>query len=133
MSVPSSFRFHKLWLALGWLLVLAVVYLSLTPHPPEIPVEQGDKLSHVMAYAAQMLWFAQIYPARRARTAWALAFVALGVGLEFAQLFTDYRTFDVADMTADALGVAAGWIAAPPRLPNVLQWLDFRLRPRAGG
>ena len=34
--------------------------------------------------------------------------LALGVALEFMQGWTDYRTFDVADMAADALGVAVG-------------------------
>jgi hypothetical protein len=27
-------------------------------------------------------------------------------------------------MVADAIGVAAGWVFAPPRLPNYLHWLE---------
>jgi hypothetical protein len=41
--------------------------------------------------------------------------VALGIGLEYAQMLTDTRTFQVADMVADGIGVALGWLAAPPR------------------
>ncbi len=54
--------------------------------------------------------------------------VALGIALEYAQRATGYRSFEVADMVADALGVAIGWLAAPPRLPNVLSWAEKRLR-----
>jgi VanZ family protein len=52
--------------------------------------------------------------------------VALGIALEYAQRATGYRSFEVADMAADALGVAVGWLAAP-RLPNFLSWAEKRL------
>jgi hypothetical protein len=54
--------------------------------------------------------------------------VALGIALEFVQGWTDYRTFEVADMVADALGVAVGWALAPPRLPNFLQLIEKFVR-----
>ncbi len=50
--------------------------------------------------------------------------VALGIAMEYAQRATGYRTFEVADMIADAFGVAIGWLAAPPRLPNFLVWAE---------
>src|SRR5690349_16906989 len=106
---------RKLWLAAGWLLVLAIIYLSLTPHPIDIPVEQGDKIGHLLAYGALMLWFAQVYVKKRQRIVVAAASIALGVGLEFAQLLTDTRMFEVADMLADGTGVLIGWALAPPR------------------
>ncbi|HEV8517264.1 MAG TPA: VanZ family protein [Burkholderiales bacterium] len=120
LPVKDRLRFRALWLAIGWALVLTVVYLSLTPHPISIPVEQGDKVGHVVAYAALMLWFAQIYSPSRRRLLLAVALVALGIGLEFAQLFTETRTFEIADMLADGTGVAIGWLAAPPRTINFL-------------
>jgi hypothetical protein len=66
------------------------------------------------------VWFAQLAARAPARVAYAALFVALGVGLEFAQRATGYRVFEVADMMADALGVAIGWVAAPPRGPHLL-------------
>jgi len=120
ISVGDRLRFHTLWLAIGWALVLTVVYLSLTPHPISIPVEQGDKVGHVVAYAALMLWFAQIYSPSQRRLLLAVALAALGIALEFAQLLTDTRTFEIADMLADGAGVAIGWLAAPPRTINFL-------------
>jgi VanZ family protein len=108
------------WLVLGWLLVLFVIYLSLTPEPMQVPGEQGDKFGHVFAYAALMSWFANLYELPARRLQFAIGFVALGVALEFVQRWTGYRSFDVADMAADAVGVAVGWLVAPPRIPNYL-------------
>jgi hypothetical protein len=51
----------------------------------------------------------------------AAGFVALGIALEFVQGWTGFRFFSYADMAADAAGVMLGWLAAPPRLPSLLQ------------
>src|SRR5262245_22602982 len=111
---------RRVWRAIGFCLVAIVVWLSLTPHPIDIPVEQGDKLGHFIAYATLMFWFAQLDRRHRMRIAYAAGFVALGIALEFAQRLTDYRTFDTADMGADALGVLFAWVASPPRGPDVI-------------
>ena len=117
-------RWLPLWLAIGWLLVAAVIYLSLTPTPPEIAVPQGDKVGHVLAYAVLMFWFVQIYERTRSRVLFALGFVLLGIGLEFVQGLTETRQFEVADMIADAVGVALGWILGPPRTGNLLSSVE---------
>ena len=114
---------HKLrpfWLALGWMLVLLVIYLSLTPAPIELEIRQGDKLSHALAYLVLMSWFANLYETRVQHAGFALGFIVLGIGLEFLQGWTGYRSFEVADMVAGAVGVAMGWLLAPPRTPNYL-------------
>ncbi len=121
-------RARPLWLVIGWMLVLLVIVLSLAPVPVEVPVEGGDKFGHVAAYAALMLWFANIYELPVRRGMLAIAFVALGIALEFAQGWTDYRTFELADMAADVLGVAVGWALAPPRLPNFLRGIEKFVR-----
>jgi len=124
-SGQLRFRYRTLWLVMGWALVLAIVYLSLTPHPIEIQVEEGDKMGHLLAYGTLMLWFAQLYDTTKARCLLAVGCVALGVGLEFAQIFTDARSFELADMAADAAGAGIGWVLAPPRLFNFL----FHIEP----
>jgi len=121
-------RIASYWKAAGWMLVLAIITLSLTPAPPHLNLEQGDKLGHFAAYALVTLWFAQLYAGLRQRIWLALGMVALGIALEYAQRATGYRSFEVADMVADALGVAIGWLLAPPRLPNFLAWAEKRLR-----
>jgi len=108
MMIEAPVRFLRLRLGIGFLLIAGVVYLSLTPHPIEVPGEQGDKYGHIVAYLTLMIWFAAIYRARGPRIGLAIAFVLLGVVLECLQRLTGYRTFDVADMVADAFGV---WLA----------------------
>jgi len=110
---------RRVWAGIGWFGVALLIYLSLTPNPPEIPVEQGDKLGHVMAYAVSMLWWAQLYFARKRWRA-AVGLLALGVGLEYVQGWTGYRTFDYVDMATNLVGIAIGWLLAPPRLPSLL-------------
>ena len=113
-------RWQMMWLASAWLLVGVVVYLSLARIDVDISADDGDKVGHVFAYAAMTFWFMQVYVALGARCAIAVALVVLGVVLEFLQGHTGYRTFDYADMIANAAGVAAAWIASPPRTPSVV-------------
>jgi VanZ family protein len=98
-------------LAIGWAAVAAVIYLSLTPAPPQVELDGGDKLGHFLAYAALAYWFGQFY-LYRTRAAYALGFVAMGIALEFAQGALGYRSLELADMAANTLGAAAGWAAA---------------------
>ena len=39
-------------LAIGWGWAAVIVWLSLTPAPPKLDFEHGDKLGHFLAYAA---------------------------------------------------------------------------------
>ena len=99
------------WKAGGYLLILTVIVLSLVPHGPEIDIEQGDKLGHFMAYGSLMFWFSQLEVSRK-RLLWALAFVAMGIGLELLQSLTTYRSYDPMDMAANTAGVILGGLLA---------------------
>ena len=110
---------RPVWLALGWAMVGAVVWLSLTPSPPKLDFEASDKLGHLLGYGTLMFWFSQLYVERRARIAYAAGFAAMGVALEFVQGELGYRTYEVFDMYANGLGVLLGWAAALV-LPAVL-------------
>jgi len=103
---------RPVWLALGWGLVAAIVWLSLTPSPPKVDFEQSDKVGHFLAYGSLMFWFSQLYVAPKTRLAYAAGFAAMGVALEFIQGWTGYRDFEVYDMLANGTGVALGWGAA---------------------
>jgi VanZ family protein len=122
---PTALR--RAWRVIGVGLVLFVIWVSLTPNPIDIPVEHGDKLGHIAAYATLMFWFAQLHKRHRTRLAYAIGFITLGVALEFAQRLTDYRTFEVADMGADSVGVLFAWIASPPRGPDVIGFVERML------
>ena len=65
-----------------------------------------------------MFWFCQIYALQKIRLFHGIAFLVMGVGLEVLQGLSGLREYDAMDMLANAVGVAAGWLAARllPRL-----------------
>jgi hypothetical protein len=75
------------------MLVLSVIWLSLTPAPIEIPVAEGDKLGHLLAYGTLMVWFSNVYEKLTPRVIFAFGFAAMGIALEFVQGWTGFRTF----------------------------------------
>jgi VanZ family protein len=101
--------------------VVVILWLSLTPQPPHVDFGSSDKVGHFLAYGTLMFWFCQLYRAMRTRVAYAAGFIAMGVAIEFLQRASGYRSFEVYDMVADALGVLLGWavaLAAPPFLKS---------------
>jgi glycopeptide antibiotics resistance protein len=80
----------------------------------------SDKLGHFAAYGLLMFWFCKLYLERRTKALYGLSFVAMGVGLEYIQGALGFRTFEVFDMYANALGVLLGWALAliTPRIPT---------------
>ena len=116
---------RKIWLTLGGLWVVAVFYLSLMPIPPQPFVFDGvDKLQHALAYALLMLWFCQVYVARKPRISLLLSLVAMGISIEILQGMSGYRYFEYADMLANSTGVLIGWGLARTRMGRVFTMLD---------
>jgi VanZ family protein len=115
-----SLRYLRLWQAIGLCLVALVVYLSLTSDPPSMETVGGDKVGHFLAYLTLMAWHVQIYCSPLARLKLALAFVALGVMLEFLQGLTGVRTPDVYDGLAGIAGVLSGWLLAATRFDSCI-------------
>jgi hypothetical protein len=126
-ACAAQLRWLRLWQSIGLLLCVVVVYLTLKDEPVAIGTTHGGRFDHVLAYVVLMLWHAQVYASRRSRLAWALGLVAMGIVLEFLQRLTETRTFSVLDMLANAGGVGIGWLAAPPRSPNFLRYVERRL------
>jgi VanZ family protein len=92
------------------MLVAAVIYLSLSTTVIALPWDPGGKYAHVAAYAVVMFFFAYAYRAARAAVLVAAALLALGIGLEYVQAYSGYRTFERTDMVADAVGIGLGWL-----------------------
>ena len=121
-DTPSR-RHRRLWLLLGWGMVFSVFVLSLIP--VDIDLGEGrDKIAHFVAYGSLSFWFAMLFEGRVRQIGIALAFAAMGVGIEFLQGLTDYRTFEVGDMVANATGAALGWGVAQTPLANALDWAE---------
>ncbi len=102
-------RFRRFWVLLGVLLVLATLYVCLRPagtDPPWFP--NVDKLQHFTAYLVLTAWFGALLE-RPLYLSLVAAMLALGGGIELAQSAMALgRTADLADVFANALGVAAG-------------------------
>ena len=112
--------------------MLFVAWLSLTPNPIQTTELDGVDTGHLSAYFTLMAWWAQLVRRGWPRVAVAAALVGLGIGLEFAQALTGYRTFDLADMRDNALGVAAGFALALTPLGEALRALERRVGGSAG-
>lgn len=130
LSVRQPLRWFGLWSALGWMLVLWVVYESLTPNPIQTPdIEYGDKIGHFMAYFLMMGWFVQLY--QRGWQRWLLLlFITLGVAIEFIQGQSPYRLFEYADMAANSLGASTAWLLAHGPFSAQLLRIEQRLVPK---
>jgi VanZ family protein len=127
-STLRPFARPRLWLGVwvfGWMLAIV---LSLI-HPPHIGIDlpDSDKVGHLLAYATLSAWAVMLFATRRAWWLAALALVALGVGMEFAQgALTDYRMRDPRDAIANTLGVGLGLLVGLGRVQRLLQALDRR-------
>jgi len=120
-------KLRRIWLALGAGWVATVMYLSLTPNPPE-PMHflNADKLEHALAYGFLMLWFCQVYQQRAPRILIASLLVALGVGIEYLQRMTAYRVFDYADMLTNVAGVLLSMMLASIGLGHIGVMLESK-------
>jgi VanZ family protein len=130
-----AFARPRLWAGVwvfGWCLAIA---LSLIPPPPvHFDVPDSDKLGHLLAYFTLSAWAVNLFERRRAWWFAALALVALGVGMEWAQgALTDTRMRDPRDAIANTLGVLLGLTVGWNRLQFVVQALDRRWFGRVPG
>jgi VanZ family protein len=103
-----ALRHPRLWLAIGWLLVVLAFVGSIVPVrelPGALP---SDKLQHIAAYALLALWFAGIYPRSR--------YVVIGIGLFLMGIVVEWaqgamqlgRQSDLRDVIANSIGIVAG-------------------------
>ena len=119
-------RYPKMWLALGWVLVLGVVTGSLLPGPKLPSFGVSDKVMHAASYFLLMVWFAGLY--RRAfHPLIGLVLLALGVTLDLLQGMTETRSFDPRDIVANALGILSGLVLSVLLLEGWCQRLERRL------
>lgn len=100
-------RYPRLWMLPGWILVVGVIVGSVIPDAPLRALNVTDDIMHASSYGVLMMWFAGLYA--RNRQAWiALGVLTLGLAMEIIQSRISYRTFDLFDLRANALGVLVG-------------------------
>ena len=93
--------------------VLVVIWTSLAPLDPDatplLPI--SDKWLHALAYA--VLGFLVTLAMRTRRPVLVMcSIIVLGLALEIVQGQTGYRTYDLIDLLADAVGAFGGILAA---------------------
>ena len=128
---PAELIYRNLWVIVAWVLVVAVVYLSLVPSPPQVPGRLGDKGGHVLAYASPMFWFGCLY-AGRARSRAAVGLALMGLVLELLQGLGDHRVAEPMDMVANLSGIVVGWTLAHTRASRLLALCDAWLARSRG-
>jgi len=102
-------RHATLWRAVGWLMLLSIAIAMALPTPAvDIELENADKWVHVFAFGILGGWTAQLYPFSRALLWRALGLLAFAAGTELMQVLIPWRSGDVADLAADAVGIALG-------------------------
>ena len=101
-----------------------IIVGSLVPPPAQLDMVHYDKANHLIIYAVLMGWFTQLIGVRKLQFAYMLGFFSMGAGLEFLQAQTSYRSFELADMVANGVGVFIGWVISITLMPGCLTKLD---------
>lgn len=106
MNIP-----RKYLVLMGWVMVIAVVVLSLIPISGAIPeVKNGDKIGHFIAYFSLMIWFSWLYKKPWVRNLYGIGFIILGGVMEILQSMTVYRMGDIEDFHVNTIGVIIGFV-----------------------
>ena len=123
-------RYFRIWLSLGWIMIILMCYLSLSSEPTNFNIELKhiDKLGHFSSYLLLMFWFSQLYKTKRARLYCAILFIVMGALLEVLQGLGGVRYFEYADILANTLGVVIAWSITKGRLSNVFISFEQKLR-----
>lgn len=111
-ALAGALRAAWFWRLALLLLVCAVTWLALTPHPEQYQDRfiAWDKLNHLLAFAALTVAGALGFVGARVRVA--AGMFAFGVLIEVLQSFTPNRSASGLDLLADVLGIAAGFVVA---------------------
>jgi VanZ family protein len=132
IQMPSSKRVFQItepaclrrWLRALWFFAILIVSIGSLLPDDSAPIKAlselpfSDKMEHFVAYA-----FLAFLPAIHERLRWiavaAVAVIALGIGLEFCQLYSGWRAFEIADVIADTFGVCVGLAIGVPIQPVI--------------
>ncbi|WP_118138404.1 VanZ family protein [Oceanicella sp. SM1341] len=101
---------RRFWQLAALVTLGLVAWLSLTPSPPQIrraPPELAYLVHVLMHFGIGLTLLLAAGPRRRRRRLAFALMAGLVVGLEFAQTRVPHRSFDPADMAANALGALA--------------------------
>ena len=118
-----------LWWSLGICLLALITALSLLPlRGPQIDLPSSDKLNHAFAYIVLMLYFGQLVGNDLRRRLWVVvALIGYGALIECLQSVMPPRSAEWADLAADLVGIAIGWLLLRSPLGRTLVAFEQRL------
>lgn len=112
MTLPRL-PWRRLWWIAWFSGLLGLLVLSLLPVPgPPPAIPHWDKLLHTLAYTLLMGWAVPLCTTTRHRAYTALALLAWGLLIEALQGLLPWRSIELADVVANALGVGLGSLLA---------------------
>ncbi|NLA75750.1 MAG: VanZ family protein [Deltaproteobacteria bacterium] len=127
LTGKRALKYGGLWRAIGFLIILLIIVLSLVPNPEEIsPVSVSDKLLHIIAYAASMFWFGLCIKREKLYIA-GIILAVLGIIIEFIQGQTGYREMSLYDIYANIAGILIGFLLSLTRLSLALHYIEKKL------
>ncbi|MEP6907464.1 MAG: VanZ family protein [Pseudoxanthomonas sp.] len=115
-------RWPGLWLGAWTLAIVALIVICLIPLSglPPLPAN-SDKVEHLAGYLVLSAAAVQLFHGRALWFA-AAGLVLLGIGIEWAQGLTTYRSSDPYDALANSVGVLLGTAT------TLTPWRDLLLR-----
>ncbi len=111
-TVSTLLRMRRLWQAVLLISVAAILYLATTSSSYPIPAAANDKVNHIIAFIELTIVTRLAWP-RLSAFWYAPALLGFGLALEAVQANLPYRDFSMADVLADALGIAIGMLPWP--------------------
>lgn len=110
--VRTLLNARALWRLALLVSVAAIVYLATTSQSYPIPASANDKVNHLIAFLELTLLTRLAWP--ELKPWWfAPALLSFGLGIEMVQANLPYRDFSLADLAADAAGIAIGLLPWP--------------------
>ena len=105
-------RHRTLWRFAMMISIVAVLYLATTSGPLPVPAMPSDKANHLIAFLELTLLMRLGWPHLKS---YYLISLLLGFGMliELVQATLPYRDFSLADVVADAAGIAIGLLIWP--------------------
>jgi hypothetical protein len=120
VQTSGRLRWHAVWVSLGVLIMLWILWMALTPDPGiTLAFPYGDKLLHATTFCCLMGWWGNVYRGRPRGWA-ALGCLAFGIFIEFAQWLDPPRDADAWDVFADGTGILMALLLLRTRLASVL-------------
>lgn len=103
---------RPLWRVALLISMLAILFLATTANPYPVPASASDKINHLIAFLELTLLTRLSWP--EAKALWlAPALLLFGLAIEGIQAGLPYREFSLADLAADGVGIALGWLPWP--------------------